>query len=71
MSGLLEGAFGVDGGHPPVQREWLLGGLPFVRGCDAAQLGGDALDGLVRLDVARAFRSPTGWAVHFRFNAPS
>jgi hypothetical protein len=33
-------------------------------------VGLTTLDGLLRFDVARAFRAPVAWAAHFRFNAP-
>jgi hypothetical protein len=34
----------------------------------SAGAGLSLLGGLVRLDLARALRSPTGWKLHFYFN---
>ena len=34
----------------------------------SAGAGLSMLGGLVRLDLARALRSPTGWKLHFYFN---
>lgn len=44
----------------------------FGRGAplQSAGLGASLLDGLLRLDLARALREPTGWKLHFHLDAP-
>ena len=41
-------------------------GVGFVVGCLGGffGVGGSFLDGLIRIDVARALRAPTGWRLH-------
>ena len=47
---------------------WLRPDTTFLHALCGAGIGASFLDGLVRIDLARALRAPTGWRVEFYFD---